>query len=76
MQWILKDINKKTGKKNFKKRFSQVFNWKKRADDHNSNVYIFTTIQGMTLTKMSFESLWCHLSINTKIFGIFKFGSL
>jgi len=31
-------------------------------------------IQGLTLTKISFEHLWCPLSINTKI-SIFKFGS-
>jgi len=30
MQWILKDINKKTGKKTLK----AIFDWKKRADDH------------------------------------------
>jgi len=34
---------------------------KKRADDHNKCVY--KTIQGMTLTRISFESLWCHLFI-------------
>jgi len=55
----------KNRQKNFKSDFLRVSIGKKRADDQSSNVYIFTTIQGMTLTKISLESLWYPLSINT-----------
>ncbi len=66
MQWILKDINKK-----LQKRFSQVFNWKKRADDHNSN--------GISLKPFK---VWLWLGYHFKAYGrwyqslILKFVSL
>jgi len=63
---------KKTGKKTLKAIFLG-FQLEKKGRRPESNLYIFTTIQGMT--KVSFESLQCPLSINIKI-SIFKFGSL
>jgi len=39
----------------------------KKGQTTRIQMCIFTTIQGMTLTKISFESVWCPLSINTKI---------